>query len=182
MGTIKNFKYKLIKNFISEEERNILKGYCELKHRNNFNSFDDLQSDNRDTMYYGDPITDTLMLNKKIIVEKETGLNLLPTYSFWRCYSKFANLEKHVDRPSCEVSVTANIGSDAGWPLYVNGEKFDCEAGDGVIYLGCEYEHWREEFSGDYCIQTFLHYVNKDGPNKEWHKDKRKLFGQNKER
>jgi len=179
MGTIKDFKYKLIKNFLSEEERKILIGYCKLKHRNNFNSFDDQQSDSRDTMYYGDPMTDTLMLNKRVVVEKETGLNLLPTYSFWRCYSKFSILKKHVDRPSCEISLTANIGSDGTkWPLYFDNAEFECNPGDAVIYLGCDDWHWREEFQGDYCIQTFLHYVNKDGPNKEWFMDKRKLFGQ----
>tara|TARA_R100000329_G_scaffold119587_1_gene98574 strand:- start:581 stop:1138 length:558 start_codon:yes stop_codon:yes gene_type:complete len=178
MGTIKNFKYKLIKNFISEDEKNLMKNYCIMKHRNNFNSFDEDQSDNRDTMFYGDPMTESLMLKKRDFMEKETGLKLSPTYSFWRCYTKFADLKKHKDRPSCEISVTVNIGSDGTkWPIFINNKKFICEPGDGVIYLGCEYEHWREEFKGDYSIQTFLHYVDKNGPNKEWVLDKRKQFG-----
>ena len=42
-------------------------------------------------------------------MEKETNKKLLPTYAFWRTYTKFAVLEKHTDRPSCEISVTVNI-------------------------------------------------------------------------
>ena len=44
----------------------------------------------------------------------------------------------------------------------------------------CEVEHWREEFTGDWQAQTFLHYVNKNGKNKEWFKDKRPLYGMSK--
>jgi hypothetical protein len=51
------------------------------------------------------------------------------------------------------------------------------EPGDAAIYLGCEIEHWREEFKGDWHAQTFLHYVDKNGQNKEWAKDKRLLYG-----
>ena len=59
----------------------------------------------------------------------------------------------------------------------MNGAGIDMEPGDAVIYLGCEIEHWREEFNGDWHAQTFLHYVDKNGSNKEWVKDKRLTFG-----
>ena len=32
------------------------------------------------------------------------------------------------------------------------------------LFIGCEVEHWREPFDGDYHIQAFLHFVNKHGP------------------
>jgi hypothetical protein len=54
------------------------------------------------------------------------------------------------------------------------------EPGDAAIYLGCEVEHWREEFKGDWHAQTFLHYVDKNGLNKEWFKDKRLIYGSQK--
>jgi len=38
-------------------------------------------------------------------------------------------------------------------------------------------EHWREEFKGDWHAQTFLHYVDKNGPNQQWARDKRILLG-----
>jgi hypothetical protein len=93
-------------------------------------------------------------------------------------YTVNADLKKHKDRPSCEVSVTVMIGSDGiKWPIYMEGTEINMEPGDAAIYLGCEIEHWREEFKGDWHAQTFLHYVDKNGRNKEWVKDKRMLYG-----
>jgi len=178
METIKNLKYKLVKNFLTKEEIKLLSCYCEIKHRLNFDSFDFAQNDNGDTYFYGDPLMESLMVNKLNIMQKETGLELLPTYAFWRMYTMNADLKKHIDRQSCEISVTVMIGSDGKpWPIYMNGTEINMKSGDAVIYLGCEVEHWREEFKGDYHIQTFLHYVDKNGPNKEWYLDKRLLYG-----
>tara|TARA_R100000329_G_scaffold56679_1_gene51406 strand:- start:271 stop:816 length:546 start_codon:yes stop_codon:yes gene_type:complete len=178
MGTIKDFKYKKIKNFLTEDEVILLKKYCIIKHRLNFSNFDMLQNINHDTFFYGDPLMESLMLQKKSLMEKETGLELLPTYSFWRLYSMFATLEKHKDRPSCEISVTIMIDSDkTKWPIYIEGNAVELESGDAVVYLGCDLDHWRNEFLGDYHVQSFLHYVDKNGPNKEWFMDKRPLYG-----
>jgi len=180
MGNIKDFKYKIVKNFLVKEEIKLLVDYCRIKHRINFNSFDFAQNNNGDTFFYADPLMESLMVNKLNLMEKETGLELLPTYAFWRMYTKFADLKKHTDRESCEISVTVMIGSDGTkWPIFMNGIQIELEPGDAAIYLGCEIEHWREEFNGDWHAQTFLHYVDKNGPNKEWFKDKRNLYGEN---
>ena len=58
--------YKHIKNFLSKEEIDLLTHYSRLKHRTNFTSFDTEQSDQGDTMFYGDPVTDALLVTKKI--------------------------------------------------------------------------------------------------------------------
>lgn len=175
-----NKGYKVIKNFLTKEEIDLLTHYTRLKHRTNFDSFDLEQSDQGDTMYYGDPVTDALLITKKTLMEKETGLKLLPTYTFWRMYTYYADLKKHRDRPSCEYSVTVKINScGVSWPIFMesSGTGIDLENGDAVIYRGCELEHWRENFKGDWHAQTFLHYVNANGPHKEWALDKRPLLG-----
>ena len=178
MGTIKDFKYRVIKKFLTPEEIKLLNDYCRIRHRINFDSFDFVQNNNGDTFFYGDPLMESLMVNKLELMQKETGLELIPTYAFWRMYTLHADLKKHKDRPSCEVSVTVMIGSDGTkWPIYMEGVEVSLEYGDAVIYLGCEIEHWREEFTGDWQAQTFLHYVDKNGLNKEWAKDKRLLYG-----
>jgi len=178
MGTIKDLKYKIVKNFLTQDEIKLLTNYCRIKHRLNFNSFDFYQNDNGDTSFYGDPLMESLMINKLDLMQKETGLELLCTYSFWRFYTKNANLKKHIDRPSCEISVTVMLGSDGNkWPIYIDGVELNLEPGEAAIYLGRELEHWREEFKGDWHAQTFLHYVDKNGPFKEWAKDKRILYG-----
>jgi hypothetical protein len=178
MKTIKDFKYKLVKNFLTKEEIKLLTDYCRIKHRINDYSFDFEQNDNGDTFFYGDPLMESLMINKLDIMQKETGLELLCTYAFWRMYTVNADLKKHKDRESCEISVSVMIGSDGtSWPIYMDGTEINMEPGDAVIYLGCEVEHWREESKGDWHAQVFLHYVDKNGLNKEWARDKRILYG-----
>jgi hypothetical protein len=179
MGIIgKDFSFKKIVNFLTKEEINLLKDYCEIKHITNKNDFDMFQVPTKDTSIYGDPIMESLMLNKKTLMEKLTGKNLLATYSFWRMYTKFAPLHVHRDRESCEISVTVHIGGDGtSWPIFVDNNPIETKPGDAVIYLGCELEHYREPFQGDWQSQVFLHYVDKDGINKEHERDKRLYWG-----
>ena len=91
MGTIKDTKYKIVKNFFSQEEVSLLNKYVVIKHRLNITSFDLRQNKNCDTHYYADPIMESFLLTKFNLMEKETNLKLSPTYSFWRMYTKFAD-------------------------------------------------------------------------------------------
>ena len=181
MGIIgKDFQYKVIKNFLSPEEIKLLSNYCEIKHRTNLYHFDNVQSNIMDTAFKNDSVMDSLLLSKQNLMEKEVGKKLLPTYSFWRAYTKYAVLKKHKDRPSCEISVTVFIDGDGPkWPIYMEGNEVNLEKGDAVAYLGIDLFHWRDEFLGDYQFQTFLHYVDAEGPHKEWHMDKKVYWGEN---
>ena len=174
--TIYNFKYKKIKNFLNVDEIEILKNYTIINHRKNDNLVGDYQSD--DSSYYADPAMEGLLLAKRKKMELLTGLKLLPTYAYYRLYTYLADLKKHKDRPACEISVTINLGSSGEeWPIFMDGNPIELEPGDAAIYLGCEIEHWREEFYGDYCSQAFLHYVNFNGEHKAEYKDRRQLWG-----
>ena len=118
------------------------------------------------------------MLSKKSLMELETGKKLLPTYTFWRMYTKYSDLKKHKDRPSCEISVTVHIGSDeTQWPIYMEDKPVETKPGDAIIYLGCELLHWREPFEGDWQAQSFLHYVDAEGKNKNFYLDERPYLG-----
>tara|TARA_R110000803_G_scaffold142653_1_gene208908 strand:- start:818 stop:1366 length:549 start_codon:yes stop_codon:yes gene_type:complete len=179
MGTIgQDFNYKVIKNFLSKDEINLFKTYSEIKHITNIDNFDLNQNDNGDTCFYGDPIMESLMINKLDLMQTESGKDLLPTYTFWRCYTKYSDLKKHTDRPSCQISVTVNISGDGTrWPIFMEGTPIHLNIGDAAIYLGCKVPHWREEFSGDFQVQAFLHYVDKHGEFKDYYMDKRPYWG-----
>tara|TARA_R110000751_G_scaffold31379_1_gene80014 strand:- start:566 stop:1117 length:552 start_codon:yes stop_codon:yes gene_type:complete len=180
MGIIgKDFKYKKIENFLSKDEIELCNLYCEIKHRTNLKNFDEkTKSSVPNSYFYGDFLMESIMLKKKPVMEYETGKKLLATYSFWRMYTKYSDLKKHKDRPSCEISATINIGSDGtDWPIYMEGNKIDLKPGEAAIYLGCELEHHREEFKGDWCAQTFIHYVDAEGDNKSFEKDNRPYWG-----
>lgn len=178
MGSLNKNKFKIVKNFLTQEERKLLLIYTEIKHTTNQKHFDLVQSNTFDTKFYGDAIMDSLLLSKQKIVEKEFNGDLKPQYSFWRMYTRCAVLKEHTDRHSCEVSVTVFLGSDGTpWPIYMGEQSLELEPGDAVVYLGSEIKHKREEFTGDWHSQVFLHYTNANGPFKDIEKDGRQYWG-----
>jgi len=144
---------------------------------------------------YGDPqvekafsaaaptVTETLLDIMTPTLSKTINCELYPTYSYVRIYLKGADLEKHQDRPSCEVSATVPLSYDAPhiWPLYIetsNGiTAVKLEPGDALIYKGIEVPHWREAFEGERQVQVFLHYVKQHGEYSEYKFDKRPGLG-----
>jgi alkylated DNA repair dioxygenase AlkB len=99
---------------------------------------------------------------------------LIETYAYTRLYKNGDELKRHIDRKSCELSATLNIGGDP-WPIHIDltggrnkvGTKIDLKPGDLLVYKGCEHEHWREVFKGKKCLQIFLHYNPKRGKNSQ---------------
>lgn len=104
-------------------------------------------------------------------VQKHCGLRLLPTYSYFRMYKRGDVLQRHRDRPACEISVTLNIGQKPldPWPIYLQGDGephgAELKPGDGLLYRGIDLFHWRDAYSGEALVQVFLHYVDRDGPH-----------------
>jgi hypothetical protein len=129
---------------------------------------------------YGDPMMEMLLEELQPQIEIACGLQLFPTYSYFRVYQQQAILKKHTDRPSCEISLTLTLGTDCqdiSWPIFIENtqgvEAIQLQPGDGLLYRGCERPHWREAFEGKTQAQVFLHYVDRNGPYTEWRFDKR---------
>lgn len=136
--------------------------------------------------YYADPLVEVLLQASKEAVEDATGKELIPTYSYSRIYQPGEQLKPHVDRPSCEISVTVNIATKGEIsPVYTqygqnDPEKHVLNPGDAVIYMGCDVMHWRQPLKeGQLNVQFMLHYVDKNGKNAEYAKDKRPAYGFN---
>jgi hypothetical protein len=132
---------------------------------------------------YADTMGESLLLHLQPTMEQNTGLSLLPCYSYLRIYDSGAVLPRHIDRPSCEVSASLTVGysSSKPWPLFVEAAgqvvPIDLQAGDLLIYSGCDLPHWRDRFDGDYWIQVFLHYVRADGRYTQFRFDRRESIG-----
>lgn len=137
--------------------------------------------------YYSDPLIEVLLKTCGPEIEQHTGLSLHPSYSFSRVYQEGEALHPHTDRPSCEISVTINVGctGDSPWPIWMDYKDKDpakilLSPGDAVIYKGCEVTHWRKPLPpGEINVQFMLHYVIKDGPNALYKLDGRSSLGLN---
>lgn len=116
-------------------------------------------------------------------VESATDLKLFPTFSYFRMYRKDDALQKHTDRPACEISITLCLGYQARgpWPIWIDGpagsSAIELEPGDALLYRGCECAHWREPFAGEHAAQVTLHYVDQNGPHADWKMDKQPDLG-----
>jgi hypothetical protein len=167
--------YKLIKNFFTKEELNILQKYCYNKLDENKNY--EIDSQSFSPAWYNDPLMNALLDVKLTLVEKESNLKLFPTYAYWRYYVFGATLDKHTDRPACEISITTCIKKYDNWPLTIEKEIIELEEGDALLYAGCDQKHGRPGvYKGEGMAQIFFHYVNQNGPYKhhaydKYHKD-----------
>jgi len=178
-------RYCIVKDAISKELRDFVTQYALFDEMQNL-KLGDLQAPNSHSKY-ADPTMETMLLHLHSIVEKNTGLSLYPTYSYHRVYRPGDDLKKHKDRPSCEISATLcfNYSYDTKkyqWPIYMNNNKVNLKPGDLVIYKGCELEHFRDVFDIQeeaWHVQGFFHYVDKNGPYKDFKFDKRKTIGEN---
>ena len=210
--SFKKNKYQVIRGAISKELADIGYTYLQISaeadhwmltnqatHERNFlvGNFKDQQVPGSYAKY-ADRLMETLLVKTIPIMKAKTGLNLIPTYSYTRLYKTGNILNRHKDRPSCEISTTLNLGGDP-WPIFIDptgsnnvvdeykgimksdapkGNRVDLKPGDMLIYSGCELEHWREPFEGKLCGQVFLHYNHANGPfAKSNLYDKRPLLG-----
>ena len=176
-----NFKknnYCIIKGALSKEISNFVYNYFLIKRQvastfrsenyisplsEDWGTWEDEQVPNTYS-HYADVAMETLLLRLHPTMEKKTGLKLIPNYSYARIYKDGDILEKHIDRFSCEISTTLNVGGDT-WPIFLKTlenkkVKVSLKEGDMLIYRGNILEHWRERFAGKDCVQVFLHYNN----------------------
>ena len=122
---------------------------------------------------YSDPLFVDLLHKFAKPIGDSVGRTLIPTYTYSRIYRTGEILKPHKDRPACEISATLTLGYDAArvWPIFFDDEKevaVDLEVGELAVYKGCEILHWRKPFKGKWHVQVFLHYVDANGPYKDY--------------
>ena len=167
--------YYIIRNFLDPDFVKFIQSYFYTKIRGGQAITGDIQAPHSYCIY-GDSLMDTVLINSMEAIEKITERKLLPTYSYTRLYGCGDELVNHLDRPSCELSATIALGIPDGEkvnPIYFskksdksNSVKIELLPGDLCLYRGCDLYHWRDPFTQKWCLQSFLHYVDANGPNK----------------
>tara|TARA_Y100001970_G_scaffold21616_3_gene24715 strand:+ start:7465 stop:8079 length:615 start_codon:yes stop_codon:yes gene_type:complete len=170
--------YTFLKNFISKEESQLAYYYSLIKAINPSET-EDSQSPGWD-IRSNDPIGLALLYKVKKKMEAYANKKLFPTYCYYRVYKQGSVLLPHTDRPSCEYSATVCLGynnsniPNYNWPFRVGKEMFMMQPGDAVLYKGCDVTHSRVgKYGGIAQTQIFLHYVDAEGPFKDFKHDKK---------
>lgn len=123
-------------------------------------------------------------------LEHIIGCELYPTYFYDRFYFDNQELVNHIDRDSCEISVSLHISSGPNkihWPFGIksaegtNNEVL-IDSSDGILYKGCERPHWRKKMpvslksklfgKNQWYHQVFFHYVLANGKRAHFAFDK----------
>lgn len=121
---------------------------------------------------YDDPQLRPFLERFTPIVAEVAQRKVKPTYTFFRQYTPNTVLDKHLDRPQCRYTISVLVdyapifSQTIGWPLYIETDpvsKVDLGLGDGVMFRGREYRHWRDPLPEGHtaCIALF-HYVPKE--------------------
>tara|TARA_E500000318_G_scaffold78622_2_gene73494 strand:+ start:287 stop:880 length:594 start_codon:yes stop_codon:yes gene_type:complete len=190
--SFKKNKFQIIKSAISKEladfcyqyflnKRKVARHLFDEKYISQFTEYFGVWNDSQvpeTYSHYSDIAMETLLQKVKPIMEKETGIELLETYSYARIYKKGDELHKHIDRYACEISTTMHLGGDE-WSIYLEPNiEVNLKQGDMLMYRGCDLEHWREPFTGEDCGQVFLHYNDASSKDAKQNKfDGRPMIG-----
>ena len=171
-------QYLILRQCISQETISILSNYYDIKYRvqKDYDEGDDNTVFPIAKYRYAEPMAEAMLLSCQEGMSNVCGVELLPTYSFVRYYTKGNYLPRHIDRPSCEYSVTLPIHG-TGWSIFFEEEEVDLQLGDIVVYKGGELVHHRNALESDLQIQMHLHYVDANGEFSEFKYDKRTEIG-----
>ena len=119
----------------------------------------------------------------RLKIEKIIGKKLYNTYYYDRFYYPGQELMYHVDRDSCEISVSIHVSSNVNEPWdfcikepdtyndpklrteilkYGEPRSIKMNPGDAVIYKGCERPHWREPLPKEYTKTWYGKKIEKE--------------------
>ena len=186
--------YEVVENVISKDAADLLAIEFQMV-RDNLYLANDIDFDNESYggdlqvansfSWYGAYCFESLLIFLQPTVEKIVGKQLYPTFSYARIYYNGATMQRHMDRPSCQYSVTITISVDetGPWELWMRNldgvaKPLVLPVGSMAVYSGDVLEHWREDpYKGKKQIQAFLHFVDVDGSYASHKYDGRKILG-----
>ena len=157
---IKN--YKIIKNFISEEECDRIYNKMLLLKGAGEGGYDPICTKSWSFYSFASPeFIDKVKDKFEELFETE----LMYTFDYSRIYGEGEVLIPHTDRTMCQYATTINVrNTGEPWTFYVRDPdtkediSINMTKGDAVLYRGSEITHWREPLTGPDVYQTMIFY------------------------
>lgn len=127
---------------------------------------------------YNEVLSRVLHVQLTSLISRVVGVELKPSFAFFRTYLPGAWVARHVDRPAAEYSMSFLVDTSptpqprSPWPLCFEpeggpvGQVFQAP-GDGVIFRGTQTPHWRAEMPDTLASSTsiFFDYVPVTAPD-----------------
>ena len=124
--------------------------------------------------YYGREEGMAAFIHRQLapVIARLVGKRVWPTYAYFSSYQGGAVLEKHLDRPTAEISLsvavdyTPTMDRKNAWPLIVEsgGKKVQLRLapGDGGVFYGTRHYHYRKKLAeGSSASVILMHYATK---------------------
>jgi hypothetical protein len=180
-------RYKIVPKLFSQEICDIVTQYSLLKEKREFYPSPDRFNRGHAGSHVDscDPLYDILLTRIWNVMNHTTGLNLVPSYSYYRIYRGGMRMDEHFDRPGAEYTATVCFGyhyedkpDDYRWGISMCDDLCTQDIGDAIVYSGERCFHSRGVLDGtnqSFQVQGLFHFINKDGPHyPEWIFDGRK--------
>ena len=103
--------YLIVRNYLSSEWADCLRFFF-LKAKENKKTKPDTMSPGSHGYWGANPYELLLDFKTDFLKKLLKWDSIVPTYSYGRIYKYGATLLHHIDRPSCQLSVTVNLGGD----------------------------------------------------------------------
>lgn len=98
----------------------------------------------------------------KELVSEVVGFALKPSYTLLSFYGPRSVVERHLDRPQCEVTLTYCISQDQPWDLHVGDGSYRLEENQALVFAGRHQPHHRDPLQSEYCRMALFHFVRSD--------------------
>jgi len=100
--------------------------------------------------------------NMNAMVSEVVGFELKPSYTLLSFYGPGSVVERHLDRPQCEATLTYCISQDQPWDFYVGDSRFRLEENQALVFAGRHQPHYRNPIQSEYCRMALFHFVRSD--------------------
>ncbi|HEY9838877.1 MAG TPA: hypothetical protein V6D23_00375 [Candidatus Obscuribacterales bacterium] len=149
-----------------------LRAYLRASYANGFFQ-DDNQDSGRDTCH-NEPLMQ--LLHRELLpgINQIVPAPVKASYCYLAIYNGGAVLPRHIDRKLCawNLSLVLDLEPETSgrqvWPIYLEMAPGDVRAvylemGDGVLYQGSRFPHWRNALPADHRVAVcFFHFVTED--------------------
>jgi hypothetical protein len=144
-----NFKPRIIKNLLTESERAELKEAIRKVREDEIQYSEKMQFQWWGRINHSIPIPDSVMSKFLEVAHREGSPELERTDHASFCYDikygDYTQLPPHMDAPKNQLQMDYQVESNTKWALVVEGERFELEDNDVLLFAGGYQMHWREE-------------------------------------